>query len=106
VQGPPFDPTLDEERALARFLLMSPPNEAQGRRADEYRLKKIGEIAALDPTYPRHLARGVVLYHLGQFADAADAFQRHLDVSPEGAHTLRAQNYLRAALGRARGEDL
>jgi hypothetical protein len=106
VQGPPFDPTLDEERALVRFLLASPPHEAAGRRADDYRLKKIGEIAALDPSYPRHLARGVVLYRLGKYADAADAFRLHLDTSPEGAYTLRAQNYLRAALGRARGEDL
>jgi hypothetical protein len=122
VQGPPFEPTLDEERALYRFLLTNPLHEApQGardgasagaaraaarRRADEYRLKKIGELAALDPAYPHHLARGVVLYRLGRYADAAAAFQRHLDASPEGAHALRSRNYLRAALGRGREEGL
>ncbi|WP_437323860.1 hypothetical protein [Sorangium sp. So ce381] len=79
---------------------------AEARRAEEqYRLKKIDEIAALDPSYPRHLARGVTLYRLGSFMQSAEAFRSHLDQHPDGAYTLRAQNYLRAALERAREEQ-
>ncbi|WP_437303572.1 hypothetical protein [Sorangium sp. So ce388] len=81
--------------------------DAEARRtAEQYRLKKIDELAALDPSYPRHLARGVALYRLGKFVQSADAFRSHLDEHPDGAHTLRAQNYLRAALERAREEQL
>ncbi|WP_437660339.1 hypothetical protein [Sorangium sp. So ce1182] len=76
------------------------------RAAEQYRLRKIDELAALDPSYPRHLARGVALYRLGKFVQSADAFRSHLDEHPDGAHTLRAQNYLRAALERAREEQL
>ncbi|WP_437709002.1 hypothetical protein WMF45_32540 [Sorangium sp. So ce448] len=140
VQRDPFAPTLDEERALFKFLLAyplaaarsaqtlpAPPDEetaarlaqvggsgppaaalraAEARRAEEqYRLKKIDELAALDPSYPRQLARGVSLYRLGSFMQSAEAFRSHLDQHPDGAHTLRAQNYLRAALERAREEQ-
>ncbi|XXY14290.1 hypothetical protein WME88_39225 [Sorangium sp. So ce216] len=81
--------------------------DAEARRAaEQYRLKKIDELAALDPSYPRHLARGVALYRLGKFVQSAEAFRSHLDQHPDGAHTLRAQNYLRAALERAREEQL
>ncbi|WP_437332640.1 hypothetical protein [Sorangium sp. So ce394] len=78
---------------------------AEAQRAEEhYRLKKIDELAALDPAYPRHLARGIALYRLGKFVQSADAFRSHLDQHPDGAHTLRAQNFLRAALERASEE--
>jgi hypothetical protein len=33
-----------------------------------------------------------------------EAFRRHLEIAPDGPYALRAQNYLRAALGRARDE--
>lgn len=120
IEGGPFEPALDEQRALYAFLIAHPIRDAapatvpardaptaaaralSARRAeDQYRLKKIEEIAALDPSYPRDLARGVVLYRLERYLAAVEAFRRHLDASPEGPHTLRAQNYLRAALGRA-----
>lgn len=135
IQREPFAPSLDEERALFKFLLSHPVGAARGaqdlaapaaaaaradpagepqpsstaaaRRAEEqYRLKKIDELAALDPSYPRHLARGVALYRLGKFAQSAEAFRGHLEQHPDGEHTLRAQNYLRAALERAREEQL
>ncbi|KYF94843.1 hypothetical protein BE20_05320 [Sorangium cellulosum] len=78
---------------------------AEAQRAEEhYRLKKIDELAALDPAYPRYLARGIALYRLGKFVQSADAFRSHLDQHPDGAHTLRAQNFLRAALERASEE--
>ncbi|WP_437731042.1 hypothetical protein [Sorangium sp. So ce1335] len=143
IERGPFDLSLDEERALFKFLLSHPVGAPRGaqdlaapaagdaaarhepaaepgprspaaalraaeaRRAKEqYRLKKIDELAALDPSYPGHLARGVALYRLGRFAQSADAFRSHLDQHPDGAHTLRAQNYLRAAIERAREEQL
>ncbi|WP_437874996.1 hypothetical protein [Sorangium sp. So ce513] len=141
IQRGAFALSLDEERALFKFLLSHPVGAARGaqdlaapaaaaarvdpadepppgstaaalraaeaRRAEEqYRLKKIDELAALDPSYPRHLARGVALYRLGRFAQSAEAFRSHLEQHPDGAHTLRAQNYLRAALERAREEQL
>ncbi|AKT43136.1 tetratricopeptide repeat protein [Chondromyces crocatus] len=112
VQGADFEPTLDEERALYQFLLRHPAHDASAltpsaplsvravveRRADEYRLKKITELAALDSTYPRELARGVVLYRLGQYEAAIEAFRRHLDAHADGPYTIRARNYLRASL--------
>ncbi|MCC6553486.1 MAG: hypothetical protein IT372_10770, partial [Polyangiaceae bacterium] len=127
VQGGVFEPTLDEQRALFAFLLAHPIRDpastvipasdarsaeraaaaraAFERRAQEqYRLKKIEELGALDPTYPRDLARGIVLYRLERYPAAVEAFRRHLEASPGGPHTLRAQNYLRAALGRANDE--
>jgi tetratricopeptide (TPR) repeat protein len=142
VHRSPFDPTLDEERALFGFLLSHPistspaaaqlgadvatdsPVVAEGeqdgarlraaaafaaaqerRGQEQYRLKKIEELSALDPAYPRDLARGVVLYRLGKYLPAVEAFRRHLERSPDGSYALRARNYLRAALGRAREEQ-
>lgn len=98
LQGAPFEPTLDEERAFYSFLITHP---ATARSVDEYRLKKVNELAAIDPDYPRELARGVLLYRLGKPEAAVEAFRRHLDARPDGAHALRATNYLRAALERA-----
>jgi len=43
-----------------------------------------------------------VLYQLQRYPLAVEEFRRHLDASPDGPYTLRAQNYLRAALERAR----
>src|SRR5262249_3958576 len=74
-------PTLDESRALYAFLLRHPipspaafaepdPSTAPlARRANEdaYRLKKIDELAAIDPLYPRALARGIVHFRQGRF---------------------------------------
>lgn len=114
LHGDPFDVSLAESRAFYRFLLAHPalpesagaPGlfEARAVITGQYRLKKLDELAAIDRDYPVQLARGVVYYQLGRFPLAVEAFRRHLDGSPDGPHTLRAQNYLRAALGRTRDE--
>lgn len=115
LRGAPFELALDESRALFRFLLRNPPREdPPGPRdaqkdaalrialaAEQYRLRKIDELGALDPTFPAQLGRGVVFYRLHRYPLAVEAFRRHLEDHPEGPFTLRAQNYLRAALGRA-----
>ncbi|WP_437478635.1 hypothetical protein WME75_30655 [Sorangium sp. So ce1014] len=92
-------------RSPAAALRAAALRAAEAQRAEEhYRLKKIDELAALDPEYPRHLARGVTLYRLGKFVQSAEAFRSHLEQHPDGAYTLRAQNHLRAALERASEE--
>jgi hypothetical protein len=112
VVAPAFALTLDEQRALLAFLLARPappqvmpapstprPDDPASRAlADRFRLQKIDELAALDATYPAEFARGVVLFRLGRFPLAVEAFRRHLDRAPDGPLTLRARNHLRAAL--------
>jgi hypothetical protein len=126
LSGELFALTLDESRVFYRFLLQHPLRSPEGaappapplamlpaaatapevERAAmaQYRLKKLGELAAVDPSFPVHLARGVVLYQLQRYPLAVEAFRRHLEAAPDGPLTLRAQNYLRAALERAREE--
>jgi hypothetical protein len=128
LRGPALALTLDEQRALLGFLIQSPPgpsgwrpepaDQPPGRSKvprptigstafeDQISLKKIDELAAVDPTYPAELARGAVLYRLRRYPLAVEAFRRHLEAHPDGPHALRAQNYLRAALGRAADEDI
>lgn len=67
---------------------------------DQYLLKKLDELGSIDAAYPADLARGIVLYRLGSYPQSVEASRRHLDASPDGPFTLRAQDHLRAALGR------
>jgi hypothetical protein len=80
-------------------------SKARAMLENQARLKKIDEIAAIDPAYPSELARGVIFYKLGRVLLAVESFRQHLDEHPDGPHALRAQNYLRAALGRAQDEQ-
>jgi hypothetical protein len=108
--GPTIDLTAVESRALCRFLILHPPQDPTlearsgagvqraAYAADQYRLRKIEELHALDPSYPEGLGRGVALYRLHRYPQAVEAFRRHLQDHPDGPYTLRAQNYLRAAL--------
>jgi len=100
--------SLDEHRAFYRFLLTHPPVEQSSASpkdvclwADEWRLRKIAEIARIDPSYPAGLARGVLLYRTGRYPAAADAFRDYLGSSEDGAYALRARNYLAEANARA-----
>jgi hypothetical protein len=122
---------VDEERALYRFLLRHPPSQDvtpalpdapaaadEGhkvkpddeadplelrRRAlvERYRLRKIDELARVDPGYPARLAKGMLMYRLGRYGLAVELLREHLEAKPDGPFALRATNYLRAALGRA-----
>ncbi|MFT3767022.1 MAG: hypothetical protein QM820_16110 [Minicystis sp.] len=122
LHGPRFDLTIDEQRAVFRFLLRKPPRDdaevssmpraplrmKQDERAafvaEQYRLRKIDDFAGADPAYPADLARGVIFYRMHRYAVATELFRRHLEAHPDGPFTLRAQNYLRAALGHAAEE--
>jgi len=113
--GPTFDPAPAETSAIYRFLLLHPPREAPrglarsgaavttgderaAFLAGEYRLRKIDELRLIDPSYPTELGKGVVLYGMHRYAAAAEAFEHHLALHPDGPWAMRAQNYLHAAL--------
>lgn len=123
----PLDLTSVERRALLRFEIRYPQREAlpltrrrptrplrateadlarasEQRIADEgeeYRVRKIEELAALDPDYPAKLATGVVRYRQHRYPLAAEAFRAHLEAHPDGPYAMRAQNYLEAAVNAA-----
>jgi hypothetical protein len=110
-RNPALALTLDEQRALALFLLRHPvPVRGGGQALDaasreaqvtQFLLRKVDDLGALDGAYPRDFARGVVLYRMGRFPLAVEAFRAHLDAHPDGPLALRAQNHLRAALEEA-----
>ena len=103
-----FAVSTDQLRSLYAFLLAhSPPGGANGPQADKaaearatwtWTLRKVEELAALDKAYPADLARGVAFYQLGDARAAVAAFRKHLETHPDGPHTLRARNFLTAAL--------
>lgn len=100
----PYGPTLNEWRAYYRFLLSQPLAEAGAREEDVAR--KLGYVAALvrhDQDYPARLARGILLYQRGAYAEAAGQLRAHLDQHADGPWVLRARNYL-AACGAALSE--
>lgn len=109
---PPFALSLDEQRAFYAFLLEHPFVEGKAsmsaddacRAADQWRLRKIEELARLDPEYPYALARGVLFYRLGRYPAAVQAFRDYLTSPMEARYALRARNYLAAALARANEE--
>lgn len=114
-RGPGFDLTSDEQRAILRFLIRHPPREdaeiAVGARIpraikdserkaylrDQYLLRKIEELATLDPGYPADLARGVIFFRMHRYGAAKEAFGRWLDSHESGPFVVRAQNWLAAA---------
>jgi hypothetical protein len=105
----PFRPSLNDWRAYYRFLIENPERSAIPANAhsgtsagDSYRrLGYIDALARRDTEYPLDLARGALLVRLGEHLAAVEALRRHLEVHPEGPWSLRARNYLAAALERA-----
>ncbi|MBW2454772.1 MAG: hypothetical protein JRI68_09685 [Deltaproteobacteria bacterium] len=115
-QGP-FALTVDEDRLRYGFLIdhpfvrdkqaALPPNDRLGQaRRGAARLRMIEKLATRDPSYHANLARGVVLYRLERYAASGEAFRRHLQARPDGPYTLRARNYLKAALDQLQGGAL
>lgn len=115
-RGPAFELTREENVAVLRFLILHPPHEARAnlspveqeraqRARDTYRLSKIKELYAIDPSYPAELARGTIFYRRHEYPHAVESFRTYLDAHPEGGpYAARANNYLRAALGADSGE--
>jgi hypothetical protein len=111
-RGPVLELGRMESRALYRFLILHPPRDASfgsgnaaaeraAHDAERYRLRKIDELAAVDPSYPAELAKGVVYYRLHEYTRSVESFRHFLEDHPDGPYKLRAQNHLRAALARA-----
>lgn len=107
----PFAPSRDELRVFYDFLLHHPPRPDERLATatspafdSSYLLRKVDELAAIDPAYPRFFARGVIQYRAGDFRRASQSFSAHIDASPDGPWTLRAQNHLRASLERSTAE--
>ena len=122
VDGPNFDPTLDEQRVLYTFYLTH-PHAPEGVRAqidahrktaktakdcaaldagerlaaDAWRLEKVERFAKLDASYPAGFARGVLYYRMAKYDDAARAFEGWLTEHPAGPLALRAEGHLRAS---------
>lgn len=106
----PFALTLDEDRVRYGFLLRHPfEGRAAAHRAEvrpelaaidrrRAQLETIARLEARDVDYPGDFARGVVLYQMGRFGLAVDAFRRHLTRHEDGPYALRAHNHLKAAL--------
>jgi hypothetical protein len=117
-----FAPSLDEERALYSLFLSrphAPPKvravlEAKRRGARDakdcrdvdqserkavalWSLEKIGQLAAIDPSYPAGYARGMVAFRAGDYVTAASSLREWLSAHPDGPFVLRARSYLRAA---------
>jgi tetratricopeptide (TPR) repeat protein len=112
VRGPLFDLSVDEDRLRYGFLVQHPfqrrsdvlhpgfTPKAEELYAQKARLGAIERLSQIDPSYPAHVARGVVLYRMGNYAEAAEAFRLHLFANPDGPYTLLVNNYLKAALDR------
>lgn len=101
--------TMDEARALYAFFLTHPVTEGasaaeQHRSAWAFRIRKINELGLLDASYPLHLARGVALYQLGDARSAVAELREHIAGNQDGPFTLRARNYLVAAVEQASAE--
>ncbi len=101
LQQHPYAPTLNEWRVYYRFMLSRPLGEGDARRRDaKLQLGYVAALAQHDRDYPARLARGVLLYQQGSFAEAAAELRAHLEQHPDGPWALRARNHL-AACGAA-----
>jgi TolA-binding protein len=75
--------------------------EAEAMAAEGWRLDKVRRIGALDPAYPTAYAVGVAHYRHKDYEAAVESFRDWIDAHPNGPWTLRARNYIRAALERS-----
>ena len=110
LHGPKFDATIDEERAVFAFLLRHPVVQISDERAmdmeyrcqavNEYLLRKVTALGAVDSAYPTDFARGLLLQRLGKPQAAVEPLARFLDDYPDGPYTLHARNALRLAQAR------
>ncbi len=72
-----------------------------GQLLAAWRLTKVREIGAIDPTYPTEYAIGILAYQHGDYDASVHAMRDWIDQHPHGAYALRAENVLRASLAAA-----
>jgi hypothetical protein len=108
-----LDPSNDELLAVYADELRHPPalgidvDAKDGKtlavRAKDvaaFRRRRIAAIAAIDSTYPRELALGVVNYQAGDYREASRNFTSWLEQHDDGPWALRAHGYALAAAAR------
>lgn len=92
----PFGPSLNEFRHYYAILLTHPPGDSPQDRVLS-RLAAVDALARLDESYPAAFARGVLHAELGDFAQAAQAFEHYSRSRRDGPWTLLARNHWLAA---------
>lgn len=100
----PLDPV--EERLLLGYQIEHPPIPRAGTLGEVpapgvFVLRRIDELAALEPSYPVLYAKGIVLFRMAEFDQAAQAFDAHIRTAEDAPYRLRAINYLKASLEHA-----
>jgi TolA-binding protein len=125
---PWFDLSLDEKRLLHSIYLAHPRLPESLREAlvnaksnakdaatclavereidkarETWRAEKIESLASIDARYPREYALGISNYRQGKLPQAQALFRRWLELHPDGAYTVRAQNFLKAVADKQEG---
>ena len=67
------------------------------RSANEYLLRKVGELGQADPEYPAPVAQGILLLRLDRAREAAQVLAAYTEAHPDGPYAARARNALRSA---------
>jgi hypothetical protein len=101
----PFSPSLTDWRTYYSFLVrLDRPTAASGNEeVAAYRLGLVEDLSRRDPDYPQSLARGILLYQLGDYAGAADFLKGYLVSHRSGPWQLRAINALAASSAKLSG---
>ena len=105
---PTLSPSAAEERVVLGFLLLHPPQpriddgNTGGDGTGPYLIRRIDELAKLEPSYPASYAKGIVLFRMGHFEASASAFDSFLQQG-DGPYRLRAINYLKSAVEHTEG---
>jgi hypothetical protein len=88
---PELAPTANDWRLIHRFRTLRLLGLGQ---VDGQELRSVlADVAKYSPEYPIDYASGIAFYRTGAFADAVDAFGRHLASHPTSEWAVRAQNF-------------
>jgi hypothetical protein len=94
----PFSPSLNEWRIYYGFLLRHPQHGARtddtGDDGAATRLRIVAALSRKDPEYPAAVARGLLLYQLGDVEGSAASYRRYLGEHAGGPYTVLARNQL------------
>ena len=82
----------NEDQRCERF------SAAATRLLAAWRLNKVRELGAIDPSYPTLYAMGILAYQHGDYNQSVGAMREWLEEHPRGPYALRAENFLRAGL--------
>ena len=106
--APALLPSRAEEHVVLGFLLLHPPKpriedgNVGGDGTGPFLLRRIDDLAKLEPSYPATYAKGIVLFNMGHFEASASAFDAFLQQG-DGPYRLRAVNYLKSAVEHTEG---